>query len=415
MRLSGIRYKTVRLVFVLKVAAGFALWAIYTFHYSYRETSDAFRYFDDAMVLFNTLKDSPTIYFQFLFGIGLDDPALTPIFDQLRGWSSSYSYGIANDNPTIIRLNMLIALFSQGFYHVHTVVFGFLSTVGVMAFVRGAYALGNISFHKTLAFLSVALMPTVLFWGSGVLKEAPLIAGIGMFLWSLTNLLKKQWRFVFWTALSVLFLANLKPYVLITMLPAVIAFLLGKVVLKQRLVWLRYTLVVVVSYVGAVFAARVYSPGGMLYILAKKQQDFYNVATANNAGSTVEIAPVDQSFFGFLMDVPERLWLAFMRPTLSEVEGAFYWPPMLESSMLFILFVVVIFRFRIVRKELLTNELFCFSLTFIIVLGTVIGSCVPVLGAVVRYRLPGVLFAALLVPLTLFVYPVLNRWIADRF
>lgn len=413
--MSGIRFKTVRLVFLLKIAAGMSLWAIYTFHYSYRETSDAFRYFDDAMVLFQTLKDSPSIYFRFLFGSNLQDPALEPVFDQLRGWSSSYSYGIANDNPTIIRLNMIVALFSQGFYHVHTVVFSFLSTLGIVAFVRGAYALGNVSFHKSIAFLAVALMPTVLFWGSGVLKEAPLIAAIGLFLYALTNLFRKKWDSLLWLALSVLVLFNLKPYVFIAMLPAVLAFLLGKVVMKQHLVWLRYTLVLMLSYVGAVFAGNVHSPGGLLYILSKKQQDFYNVAKENNAGSVIQISPVDQSLIGFLADVPERLWLAFMRPTFSEVDGVFYWPPMIESSFLLIVLFFILIRYRIIQKVLLRNELFCFSLSVVLVLGIIIGSCVPVLGAVVRYRLPGLLFMSMLIPLLLFAYPMLNRWIADRF
>ena len=236
-----------------------------------------------------------------------------------------------------------------------------------------------------------------------------------MFLWSLTNLLNGKWRFLLWTALSVLFLANLKPYVLITMLPAVVAFLVGKVFLKKKLVWLRYTIVLAASYVVGVFAGKLYAPGGMLYILSKKQQDFYNVASVNNAGSAVEISPVDQSILGFLVDVPERLWLAFMRPTFTEVEGFFYWPPMIESSALLLLFVLVLFRFRWVKEKLLSNELFCFSLSFLLVLGIIIGSCVPVLGAVVRYRLPALLFAGLLVPLILFVYPTLNRWVAERF
>ena len=60
--------------FAVKVTCGLVFWWIYSYHYHFRDTSDAFRYFDDAMVLVDMLKTNPVDYFKFLFGIGLDDP-----------------------------------------------------------------------------------------------------------------------------------------------------------------------------------------------------------------------------------------------------------------------------------------------------------------------------------------------------
>ncbi len=397
----------------MKILAGLALWAIYTYHYKYRETSDAFRYFDDAMVLFGTLKTDPQIYFRFLLGINLNDPELAPVFEQLRGWSSSYSYGIANDNPTIIRLNMLIALFSQGFYHVHTVVFCFLSTIGLIAFVRGTYAIGELWVHRTVAFLSVALLPTIWFWGSGVLKEAPLIAALGFFIWTSSQVLKGKWKFLVGMLLALFVLLFLKPYVLIAMLPAVTALFLGRI-LKIK-TYLRYGAILVVGYALAVNADVFYKPGDFLYILQKKQTDFYNVAAMNEAGSAIQITEVDQSAGGFLLDVPERLITAYLRPFPWEFSGLFYLPPIAESVVLLFLLVLVLFKWRSKGRLLLENELFCFALSFVIVLGVIIGSAVPVLGAVVRYRLPGLMFGALLVPLVLYLFPKLNRRVANLF
>jgi hypothetical protein len=412
-RSSGIRFKTVKWVFGLKIGAGLILWAIYTYHYSYRNTSDAFRYFDDALVLYQTLKTEPQIYLRFLFGVNLQEADLAPTFEQLRGWSSSYSYGIANDNPTIIRLNMVIALFSQGFYHVHTVVFCFLSTIGMIAFIRGCYAIGQISVHKTVAFISVSLLPTIWFWGSGVLKEAPLIAGIGALLWCYSQVIQRKWKFLLGMVLALFVLAFLKPYVLVAMLPALIALSLSRFIKVKP--YVRYLGVLILSYTAAVNAGAFYEPGNFLYILQKKQTDFYNVATLNEAGSTIAISPVDQSPLGFLTQIPERITTAFIRPFPWEVNGLFYVPPMVESLFLLFLLLLVGFKFRSKGRELIANELFCFALSCVVVLGVVIGSAVPVLGAVVRYRLPGLMFASMLIPLVLYLYPNLNRRVANLF
>ncbi len=53
-------------LFVLKIIAGLALWFIYSYHYTLRNTSDAFKYFDDALVLHKTLATNPTHYWHML-------------------------------------------------------------------------------------------------------------------------------------------------------------------------------------------------------------------------------------------------------------------------------------------------------------------------------------------------------------
>ena len=120
-------------LFLLKVVAGLCVWAVYTYYYPYRNTSDAFRYYDDAMVILSSLPADPKVFFNFMLGINADAPEMQAYYEQMRGWTSAYNYGIAHDNPTVIRLNVIIGLFSRGYYHVHTVAFAAMSMIGTVA------------------------------------------------------------------------------------------------------------------------------------------------------------------------------------------------------------------------------------------------------------------------------------------
>lgn len=395
-RHSGVSVRMRWLVFGLKIFAGLALWALYTYYPPYRSASDLYGYYDDAMVIHSSLFSEPHVWWRFMLGIDLHHADLQPYFDQMTRWTNVYTYGIANDNPTIIRLNMLVTLISFGAFHVHTVVFSFLSLIGLIGITRFLLHFSTFSRScqlRDVLFAAVALSPSVLFWSSGVLKEAPMMAVLGIQLFSACRLREGRLRslpvFLLMTTIGIV----LKPYVIITLFPALLAFFISA---QKR--WMRpwsYPIVAVVCYLIASFAQMFFPAGNLQYILQKKQQDFYNVAEANEAGSVVDISPVDDGVLTFLADAPERLWHAYFRPFLYEVEGAFYLIPALESALLLImLLALVLFPKRCFgtkmrwQLQLPRGELIWFIATFALTFGLVMGSCVPVLGAVVRYRLP---------------------------
>lgn len=394
---EGLSTGWVRGVFVVKVISGLALWAIYTWYYPYRDTSDALGYFDDAMVIHETLFEQPGVWLRFLFGIGLDHPDAQEVFGEMKRWTSTYTYGIANDNPTIIRLNMLIALVSGGAYHVHTVLLNLLSLIGLVAvyrFIRG-FCREKKSLINPIIFAAIALSPTVLFWSSGVLKEAPLVFILGLLLYSLQRALRGENHLWILFVLMLWMAFYLKPYVIVALLPCLLAYILSS--FTNWAAFVRYPLVMTLSYAAAVEADRFFPAGNLLYILQKKQTDFYNVARMNDAGSTIDVSPINQHPLYFLFDAPERLWVAYFRPTLFEAHSLFYLIPALESLLLISAIGLIFISFvrapqkRRIRTRTVSNELFWFTTTFALIFGLILGSAVPVLGAVVRYKLPAVM------------------------
>ena len=84
---AGISKRTLSFIFILKIFAGVALWAIYTFYYKDRATSDIYKYFDASKVMFDTLKTNPTHFLKMLTGIGNDTDAFTSYYDKMNFWS----------------------------------------------------------------------------------------------------------------------------------------------------------------------------------------------------------------------------------------------------------------------------------------------------------------------------------------
>src|SRR5690606_21957916 len=55
----GLNRRSIGALFLLKVAAGTALWWVYTYYYTDRSTADIFKFFDDGNVMFSALLAHP--------------------------------------------------------------------------------------------------------------------------------------------------------------------------------------------------------------------------------------------------------------------------------------------------------------------------------------------------------------------
>ena len=134
---AGLSRNAITGLFVLKFGFGMLLYAVYAYYYAAdRHYTDAFRYFDDAGVMYSALWDRPMYYFQLLFGMAENSQGLIPYTDAMAFWDRPYSYGTFNDNRTMIRINAVIYLFSFGHYHVHTVFWCFFSMLGLVGIYK---------------------------------------------------------------------------------------------------------------------------------------------------------------------------------------------------------------------------------------------------------------------------------------
>jgi hypothetical protein len=123
--------------------------------------------------------------------------------------------------------------------------------------------------------------------------------------------------------------------------------------------------------------------------IAWKQTAFYSEAALSGAGSVIDIpeinAPVD-----IFLNAPNALKNIYLRPWIAEGDNILYLPAALENLFLMVCILVMLWNFR--RPYGLGIPLIAFGISFVLVLGTVIGGVVPVLGALVRYKMPALIF-----------------------
>ncbi|HEY4799899.1 MAG TPA: hypothetical protein VII99_12540 [Bacteroidia bacterium] len=221
-QVEGISKNALTLAFIVKIIFGFIFWAVYATYSKYQNRADAFLYFDDGLAIYKALFEHPLDYFRIL--LGSSDPALDHYIQNTGHWNMVYIQGIYNETRTIIRFNAIADIFSFGNYHVHTIFICFLSLAGLTGIYK--MLLPYLSSKKTELFIIIFFLPSVLFWGSGVLKEGLILFSMGMLLYYCNCILKEGFsiRKIILAILFTWLLAITKLYLLLILFPALISY-----------------------------------------------------------------------------------------------------------------------------------------------------------------------------------------------
>ncbi len=300
------KINAVNIVFFVKIFFGFALYWVYTRYYADRSTADIFKYYDDAGVMFSALeKHKYGDYLKMVFGFSNDRPYFdTTYYNQMNHWYRQYDFGTYNDNHTMIRFNAIVMLFAFGSFHVHTVVMCFISLAGLMALYNTFVT--YLPSKKKIIFLSIFLIPSVLFWGSGVLKEGILLFALGFLFYSFFNVFVHKKRIIVNTVmlcLSVYLLLINKTYLLIAAGPALTCFL---VVDKFKISkpFLTYLGLYALAFFGSIFISATFFESNILETLSLKHRDFIAVSKGGvflqNGKEFARIAPDKKEFLDTL-------------------------------------------------------------------------------------------------------------------
>lgn len=394
-RTSGLSAPTLSFFFVLKLFFGFLLWAIYTFYYPNRATADIYKYFDDSEIIYNALKTKPLDYFKMLLGIGNDTQAFDVYYSKMHYWARKNSIGSYNDGHTVIRFNAFARLFSRGFYTVHTVFICFISFIGLTAIYKAF--LPFFQNKKKELMLAIFLLPSVLLWGSGVLKEGLLFFTLGLFLYYFQQPFTRKTFFICFTT-AVLTAAS-KFYVWLAILPGLLFLFFIRKTGPQKLL-LKFMLILLAGSLITVTIDRYTTIQSPFVTLAQKQMEFNALANGQNqdanlknipaAGSRIDIPTLQPTLSSFLKNAPVALWNVFVRPYPTEMKSAMMLPVGLENGLIFLIIVIcLIYRLPCTQIKW-EYVLFCFS--FVIIQFLIIGETTPVLGAIARYKVPALPF-----------------------
>lgn len=382
-RLEGVRNEALRWVFLLKVAAGFSLLLVYTYYYTDRSTSDIYKYFDHAKVMYNALYTNPLDYFKMLFGIMNDNAYFTNTYYQhMPQWFRSFDSNIFSDSHAIIRFNAFFMLFSFGHISVHVVIMAFFSFIGSTALYK--FFIRHSKKSKTGLFFAVFLIPSVLFWGSGLMKEGLIFFAMGVFLYEVDLLPNRLNIFrVFWVLFSILLLMHTKIYILLILSPLILAHKNIQQIPKSKITLFYFLFIAVFTTVGY-FTFHKLANLNAFSMIAQKQNDFVELAKLENAGSLLSDSKIEPSLVSTLTHLPKALFNVVCRPILFLDNSPVYLPNFFENLLILIgLFFCLFFPNKLNRGE---KSVINLSLWFVIGIFVLTGLTTPILGAIVRYK-----------------------------
>jgi hypothetical protein len=366
---------------------GFVLFLIYSKYYSVRQDADTFKYFDDSKYMYDAFWSHPLDYFQMLLGIDCNTEYFnTNYFDHMSNWVRSYDNGLFNDNRLVIRINAFMRIFSFGNYHVHSILLSYFAFLGSFSLAQVFY---KVSKAKLASYFAVFLVPSVVFWSSGILKEAVLLCALGFFTYHVYELFGRSKRLKTYGVLFIMscILIVMKLYVFMAFIPAVVAWL---VVSKwKRGLWV-YVGVYLIFFALATLIGEFDPRYDFVNLIVDKQKQFIGLSEFYQVNSGFAMEPLSYDLWSVVKASPEGLINVLTKPWPSEVNSILFLPPFIENVLIFVLLVLsLLYRKSLGQKEW-DFAIFCISFCFILFL--VIGLTTPITGALVRYKVPGIPF-----------------------
>ncbi|MEY4593960.1 MAG: hypothetical protein RIQ47_370, partial [Bacteroidota bacterium] len=302
-----------QMAFLLKLIGGLSLGWLYWEYYHDPSSSDTIKFFNDSKFIFDVRFSHPVHFLKMLTGIDGNDPELRQYYAQMFAWLNTDV--LFNDNKTIIRLNTVFRFFSFGYYYVHVVFINFLSFSGLIALykVLSRYVSGR---HRLL-FILLFSIPSLAFWGSGVLKDSLLLFETGFLLWSFQQLLDGtiNRKSVTIFAVSLFMLCFTKLYMIVSVFPGLVAWYFSKNHFNMQAFY-RFAAVYLFFIVIGFNIYRIDDRFDLSAILYYKQHNFITQVEEMKPGSMIAIPELGYGFEYVMESAPGAFLRTLWKPSL---------------------------------------------------------------------------------------------------
>ena len=384
-RRLGLAPKWLVLLFATKLVAAFALVGVYKIVYEDENTGDINKYHKAGLVLYSAMEGNPADYFKMVSGVCADEPQLESYYCESDYWYKSWNYGLLNDNRTVIRYNAILDLFTHGNIWLNLIISAFVAFCG--AYFLALSMLGFCNGRRWIAVVSAFLIPSVVFWSSGMMKECLVMFSFGLLMFSWVSMCRKfsvVKLLILIASAWLLFLA--KFYVLLALLPGLALFVMpAKFGAKKLLISSAVVFAIVVTlffFSGSIFGY------DLVDTIVKKQHDFIRMVTyeANYSGSNIDIQKLEPTFVSFASCLVPAYINTFFRPFITEVDSLIKLVCCAENIVFLLLFLYMCVRFKQIDEKQV--RLVLFTLYFMLILYALVGMTTPNIGALVRYKIP---------------------------
>ena len=377
-----------------------ALWAkfagaifvgfIYQFYYA---GGDTFNYYNAGGWIWNSFFDNPGYAFRLIFG------PRDYASDLFQYWSRIWFYKDPN-SFVIVRLVGLFGLLTLHTYSSTALFFAMFSFLGLWSLFRTFSKIYPAS--TRLLATSILFMPSVVFWGSGILKDSVTLGALGLLVSASFNIFKFKgfnFRDIFFFIFAVWVIVSVKVYIAVVFIISLSAWLyyLNIARLKSPLLRAAAAPIIGVLFLGGgylmlnalVGSESKYALENIAQTAAITSYDIrYGWGARTGEGSGFTIGTLDGSWGSMLLLAPSAINVAIFRPYIWEVRNPLMLLAALESLLLLSLTVYFMTRgLAFIRKSLQDPNL-KFCLIFAFAFAFAIGVSTSNFGTLMRYKIP---------------------------
>lgn len=380
---------------IAKVLGGLFFAIIYTFHYYGGDTTN---YYQSSVAMINlAYKDFGTFCSIMVGNLSVEN------FSHFDGSTGYPMYFMKENSFAVVRFATPFVFLGCGSFYLSTILVSCLTYSGIwklfQVFVREFPA------YIKYAAIGVLFMPSVLFWGSGIMKDSYMICALGWFVYAFYSLVKRQqgepWlRHYVYMAIASYVMIQIKPfnfYVLGICVALWFVFeLVGRVKNTVVKVMLYPLIFMLVSLAGMYVFLFVSQLAGGFYSSVDKmleqavviQQDLTREAYGENS---FDIGPFDPTLEGILSKTPQALEAGLFRPYPWEANNFLMMLSALENIFLIALTLAVLLTVSplyLMRSLVKKPYLYMLSIVFSVFFAFSVGLVTANFGALVRYKIP---------------------------
>ncbi len=373
----------------LRIIGALAVGFIYQFYYSGGDTFNFHTH--GSRHIWEAFWDSPSKGIQMVLSSGKHQ-------ENFYAYSSRIYF--FSDPPSffVIRVAALLDLLTFSTYSATAVLFAAISFIGSWMLFLTFYN----KYPELYRWIAAGALfiPSVFFWGSGLLKDTLVLAALGMATYELDKLFIRKRISVFHIVLllvSLYVIFSVKKFLLQAYLPAVILWTYMGRIQRIRSMVLRilvFPFILGLSAFLAYYSVVKVGEGDTRYAAEKLSQTARITAmdirfqTGREAGSGYTLGELDGSFGGMLRLAPKAINVTLFRPYLWEVRNPLMLLSALEGTGFLFLVLYVLWKRRTSALRAFAHPDIAFTMVFSIVFAFAVGVSTFNFGSLARYKIP---------------------------
>lgn len=390
-------YKYFMIALNLKMIGALGFVVVHQFYY---KGGDTFSYYEGAKQIWNVMKFDPKVGLKLLLLQGGE-------YQPETYWYVRYIYFFsANETYLVVKAVAVLGFISFNSFLIITFLFSFISFTGMWKLYRTFIDIYP-DLKKELG-IAILFIPSVFFWGSGIMKDTITIGCLGWLTASFYSVFVKNKNILFSSFLVVLcsyLIFQTKAYIFFTLAPGLLFWLISIYRSKIQSTFFKFLIT------PFVLSSTLLINYFVIEQLAKEEQKFSFekfVETAGKfqswhgylgtqakygGGSAYSLGEFEATTLGIIKVAPSAINVTLFRPYFWETRNIVMLISAFES------FLILLFTIQIIRKIrwkifkiIYSNPEVFFCIIFSLVFAFAVGFSSYNFGALVRYKIPCIPF-----------------------